>query len=171
MESGARSPTDSDGSSVSSDATEAPETLTNGSGMDAEALFNLDDLPPPGSSPYTGTSFPGIHFRESSESRSRSSHGFDDSSDEDEEEDVPILDAPMSTRASLPKINPRILYIQMVCLASPPSNEPSEVDFSQEFVENQTLKEVCRGKHAYKWIVYSFLIIARGTQSTGGWDH
>ena len=80
--------------------------------MDAEALFNLDDLPPPGSSPYTGTSFPGIHFRESSESRSRSSHGFDDSSDEEEEEeDVPLLDAP----ASLPKVNPRILYIQMVC--------------------------------------------------------
>ncbi|KAF8610330.1 Serine/threonine-protein kinase [Ceratobasidium sp. AG-I] len=129
LESDARSPTDSDASSVSSDATEAPETLTNGSSMDAEALFNLDDLPPPGSSPYTGTSFPGIHFRESSESRSRSSHGFDDSSDEDEEEeDARILDAPTNMRASLPKINPRILYIQM------------------EFVENQTLKELVERK-------------------------
>ncbi|KAG8705429.1 hypothetical protein FRC08_001676 [Ceratobasidium sp. 394] len=128
LQSDANLPTDSDGSSASSDATEAPETLTNGSNSDEEALFNLDDLPPPGSSPYTGTSFPGIHFRENSESRSRSSHGFDDSSDEDDEEDVPALVSPATLKAALPKVNPRILYIQM------------------EFVENQTLKELVERK-------------------------
>ncbi|KAG8745969.1 hypothetical protein FRC10_006532 [Ceratobasidium sp. 414] len=123
LQSDTRLPTDSDESSASSDTTEAPETLTNGSSTDEEALFNLDDLPPPGSSPYTGTSFPGIHFRESSESRSRSSHGFDDSSDEDEDEDIPVLAPPTTVKTAPPKVNPRILYIQM------------------EFVENQTLKE------------------------------
>ncbi|KAG9128480.1 hypothetical protein FRC07_009703 [Ceratobasidium sp. 392] len=127
LQSDARSPTDSDGSSVS-DTTEAPETLTNGSSTDEEALFNLDDLPPPGSSPYTGTSFPGIHFRENSESRSRSSHGFDDSSDEDEDENAPALVSPMTLNTASPKVNPRILYIQM------------------EFVENQTLKELVERK-------------------------
>lgn len=127
LQSGAASPTDSDGSSATSDATEAPETLTNGSNMDEEDLFNLDDLPPPGSSPYTGTSFPGIHFRESSESHSRSSHGFDDSSDEDEDEDAPALVTPINTKAALPQINPRILYIQMVCLVDP---RPSSSDLT-----------------------------------------
>lgn len=124
LQSGANSPTDSDGSSASSDSTEAPETLTGDSSNDAETLFNLDDLPPPGSSPYTGTSFPGIHFRESSQSRSRSSHGFDDSSEEEEEE----APAPTQLKTTVPKINPRILYIQM------------------EFVENQTLKELVERK-------------------------
>ncbi|KAG9101505.1 hypothetical protein FRC06_002969, partial [Ceratobasidium sp. 370] len=128
LQSDARLHTDSDGSSASSDATEAPETLTNGSSTDEEALFNLDDLPPPGSSPYTGTSFPGIHFRESSESHSRSSHGFDDSSDEDDEEDIPVLVSPTTLKTAPPKVNPRILYIQM------------------EFVENQTLKELVERK-------------------------
>lgn len=88
--------------------------MTGDFSTDEGALFNLDDLPPPGSSPYTGTSFPGIHFRESSQSRSRSSHGFDDSSDE-EEEDSP---APIQLKATAPKVNPRILYIQMVGIAN-----------------------------------------------------
>ncbi|CAE6518571.1 unnamed protein product [Rhizoctonia solani] len=126
LQSGANSPTDSDGSTVSSDTTEEAQTVTNDSSADAAILFNLDDLPPPGSSPYTGTSFPGIHFRENSQSQSRSSHGFDDSSDEDE--DDPSVVASVQTKAATPKINPRILYIQM------------------EFVENQTLKEMVERK-------------------------
>ncbi|QRW14941.1 PEK/GCN2 kinase [Ceratobasidium sp. AG-Ba] len=128
LQSDARSPTDSDGSSMSSDATEAAETLTGGSSADDEELFNLDDLPPPGSSPYTGTSFPGIHFRENSESHSRSSHGFDDSSDEEEEEEGLVPAAPLSIKVTSPRVNPRIMYIQM------------------EFVENQTLKELVERK-------------------------
>ncbi|KAG8734066.1 hypothetical protein FRC11_012669 [Ceratobasidium sp. 423] len=125
LQSGANSPTDSDGSTASSDTTEA-QTVTNDSSADAAILFNLDDLPPPGSSPYTGTSFPGIHFRENSQSQSRSSHGFDDSSDEDED-DPPVV-AFVQAKAATPKVNPRILYIQM------------------EFVENQTLKEMVERK-------------------------
>ncbi|KAH7340654.1 kinase-like domain-containing protein [Rhizoctonia solani] len=110
LQSGANSPTDSDGSTVSSDTIEDAQTVTNDSSTDAAILFNLDDLPPPGSSPYTGTSFPGIHFRENSQSQSRSSHGFDDSSDEDED-DSPVV---------VPSV--------------------------QEFVENQTLKEMVERK-------------------------
>ncbi|KAJ1309999.1 hypothetical protein OPQ81_006755 [Rhizoctonia solani] len=127
LQSGANSPTDSDGSTVSSDTTGEAQTVTNDSSTDAAVLFNLDDLPPPGSSPYTGTSFPGIHFRENSQSQSRSSHGFDDSSDEDED-DSPALAAPTQVKVPTPKANPRILYIQM------------------EFVENQTLKEMVERK-------------------------
>ncbi|CAE6484348.1 unnamed protein product [Rhizoctonia solani] len=127
LQSGANSPTDSDGSTASSGATEDAHTVTNDSSTDAAILFNLDDLPPPGSSPYTGTSFPGIHFRENSQSQSRSSHGFDDSSDEDED-DSPVVVQSVQAKAATPKINPRILYIQM------------------EFVENQTLKEMVERK-------------------------
>ncbi|CAE6423470.1 unnamed protein product [Rhizoctonia solani] len=126
LQSGATSPTDSDGSAASSDTTEEAHTITNDDSVDSAFVFNLDDLPPPGSSPYTGTSFPGIHFRENSQSQSRSSHGFDDSSDEDED-DSPVLAIPRA-KATTPKINPRILYIQM------------------EFVENQTLKEMVERK-------------------------
>ncbi|CAE7198685.1 unnamed protein product [Rhizoctonia solani] len=127
LQSGANSPTDSDGSTASSDTTEEAQTVTNDSSTDAAILFNLDDLPPPGSSPYTGTSFPGIHFRENSQSQSRSSHGFDDSSDDDED-DAPALVPSVQTKTATPRINPRILYIQM------------------EFVENQTLKEMVERK-------------------------
>ncbi|EUC62024.1 PEK/GCN2 kinase [Rhizoctonia solani AG-3 Rhs1AP] len=125
LQSGANSPTDSDDSTASSDTTEEARTVTNDSSTDAAILFNLEDLPPPGSSPYTGTSFPGIHFRENSQSQSRSSHGFDDSSDEDD--DPPILPS-VQVKVTTPRINPRILYIQM------------------EFVENQTLKEMAERK-------------------------
>ncbi|KAF8682663.1 Anticodon binding domain of tRNAs [Rhizoctonia solani] len=126
LQSGATSPSDSDGSAASSDTTEEAQTVTNDDSVDSAFVFNLDDLPPPGSSPYTGTSFPGIHFRENSQSQSRSSHGFDDSSDEDED-DSPVVTTPQ-VKAVTPKINPRILYIQM------------------EFVENQTLKELVERK-------------------------
>ncbi|CAE6446465.1 unnamed protein product [Rhizoctonia solani] len=126
LQSGATSPTDSDDSTVSSDTTEEAQTVTNDDSTDSAFVFNLDDLPPPGSSPYTGTSFPGIHFRENSQSQSRSSHGFDDSSDEDED-DSPAVVVPQ-VKAATPRINPRILYIQM------------------EFVENQTLKEMVERK-------------------------
>ncbi|CUA75102.1 eukaryotic translation initiation factor 2-alpha kinase [Rhizoctonia solani] len=126
LQSGANSPTDSDGSTASSDTSEEAQTVTNDS-TDAAILFNLDDLPPPGSSPYTGTSFPGIHFRENSQSQSRSSLGFDDSSDEDED-DAPIPTPSAQAKTVTPKANPRILYIQM------------------EFVENQTLKEMVERK-------------------------
>ncbi|ELU43949.1 other/PEK/GCN2 protein kinase [Rhizoctonia solani AG-1 IA] len=93
LQSGATSPSDSDGSAASSDTTEEAQTVTNDDSVDSAFVFNLDDLPPPGSSPYTGTSFPGIHFRENSQSQSRSSHGFDDSSDEDED-DSPVVTTP-----------------------------------------------------------------------------
>ncbi|KAF8758790.1 Anticodon binding domain of tRNAs [Rhizoctonia solani] len=99
LQSGATSPSDSDGSAASSDTTEEAQTVTNDDSVDSAFVFNLDDLP---------TRLFAIYWN------------FD-------EDDSPVVTTPQ-VKAVTPKINPRILYIQM------------------EFVENQTLKELVERK-------------------------